>query len=482
MATLIPAFHSCAQRMTSGERRFAERLQQKLEDEYFLWYDIAIGKRRLHPDFILLHPHRGLFILEVKDWKLDTIREINPDTVTLLTAEGLKTVKNPLEQAKHYAFAVKGALERDTFLQEQSGKHQGSLVCPYAYGVVFTNITRRQFEATEGLSLIFPSHLLICQDEFYETVEVMTFQQRLWDMSHYSFGYTLSPEQIDRIRWHLFPEIRISVEQVMDIQQEQLARTLGNGHRVVHGVAGSGKTLILIYRCQFLAEQITKPILVLCYNICLASRLRQMMKEKGLGDRVKVRHFHGWCADQLKQYRIPFPDPNQYAGSAFYEQQVQQVIDAVEAGFIPTGQYGAVLIDEGHDFEPHWLKLAVQMVDAETNSLLLLYDDAQNLYGTKKRKPVSFNQLGIQARGRTTILKVNYRNTYEVLTTAYEFAKTFLTPSTQSEEDAPLLVLPQSAGRHGVKPELIPLPSFKQELIYLIDRLHQFHNQGIAWN
>ncbi|HEY9660875.1 MAG TPA: 3'-5' exonuclease [Allocoleopsis sp.] len=46
----------------------------------------------------------------------------------------------------------------------------------------------------------------------------------------------------------------------------------------------------------------------------------------------------------------------------------------------------------------------------------------------------------------------------------------------------PLLVLPQSAGRHGIKPELIPLPSFKQELTSLIDRLHQFHNQGIAWN
>ncbi len=36
---------------------------------------------------------------------------------------------------------------------------------------------------------------------------------------------------------------------IMDIQQEQLARSLGDGHRVIHGVAGSGKTLILGYRC-----------------------------------------------------------------------------------------------------------------------------------------------------------------------------------------------------------------------------------------
>ncbi|STI82993.1 DNA helicase II [Escherichia coli] len=28
---------------------------------------------------------------------------------------------------------------------------------------------------------------------------------------------------------------------IMDIQQEILARNIGDGHRVIHGVAGSGK-------------------------------------------------------------------------------------------------------------------------------------------------------------------------------------------------------------------------------------------------
>ncbi|MEO1523281.1 MAG: nuclease-related domain-containing protein, partial [Cyanobacteria bacterium J06633_2] len=70
MATLIPSFSSCSQRMTSGERRFAQRLEDKLEDDYLIWYDIPVGKQRSHPDFILLHPLRGLIVLEVKDWKL----------------------------------------------------------------------------------------------------------------------------------------------------------------------------------------------------------------------------------------------------------------------------------------------------------------------------------------------------------------------------------------------------------------------------
>jgi superfamily I DNA and RNA helicase len=40
---------------------------------------------------------------------------------------------------------------------------------------------------------------------------------------------------------------------VMDLQKEQLARSLGDGHRVIHGVAGSGKTMILGYRAEYLA-------------------------------------------------------------------------------------------------------------------------------------------------------------------------------------------------------------------------------------
>jgi superfamily I DNA/RNA helicase len=78
---------------------------------------------------------------------------------------------------------------------------------------------------------------------------------------------------------------------------------------------------------------------------------------------------------------------------------------------IPSGQYQAVLIDEGHDFAPEWLKLVTQMVDPATNSLLVLYDDAQSIYERARSKQFSFKSVGIQAQGRTTILKINYRNT-----------------------------------------------------------------------
>lgn len=72
MASLIPAIGSCVSRMTGGEKRLAYRLESKLEDDWLIWYDVPLGPRNAHPDFVVFNPRRGLLVLEVKDWRLDT--------------------------------------------------------------------------------------------------------------------------------------------------------------------------------------------------------------------------------------------------------------------------------------------------------------------------------------------------------------------------------------------------------------------------
>ena len=62
------------------------------------------------PDFVVLHPRRGVLILEVKDWKIDTIKSMDRASCTLLTNRGLTTVANPLSQARVYALEVAVAL------------------------------------------------------------------------------------------------------------------------------------------------------------------------------------------------------------------------------------------------------------------------------------------------------------------------------------------------------------------------------------
>ena len=75
-----------------------------------------------HPDFVVLHPRRGLLILEVKDWRLETIRTASKQTWEIF-AQGIpKSVPNPIEQARHYAHQVVDALSRDQRLTNADGK------------------------------------------------------------------------------------------------------------------------------------------------------------------------------------------------------------------------------------------------------------------------------------------------------------------------------------------------------------------------
>ncbi|RJG17370.1 DNA helicase II [Alcanivorax profundi] len=526
MATVIPSL-STIRGMTKGERRLGQRLETLLEDDYTVWYDTPVGRNRRYPDYIILHPGRGLLFLEVKDWKLDTLKQITPRDVEIFTPDGLKTVTNPLQQARQCALTAIKKLQRDEHLQQTSAQHKGKLCFPWGYGVVFPNITRKQWNeaiSEEHQELVLPPHRLICRDEMTATANPEIFQEQLWAMFDYTFGDKLSLPQIDRIRWNLFPEIRINAPQqglfdeegeadeeselvsvqgqvnntgtgavaesqpgynaipdivrVMDLQQEQLARSMGEGHRVIHGVAGSGKTLILGYRCLHLAQAVTKPILVLCFNITLAARLRSFIAEKGIEEKVQVHHFHEWCGRQLQTYNVDLIPATPELRP--WERQVETVIQAVDKDQIPRAQYSAVMIDEGHDFEQDWLALVVQMIDPNTNSLLLLYDDAQSIYKKRSLKfPLS--SAGIQARGRTTILKLNYRNTREILSYAYDFAKDFLQAQDADDDHIPLIA-PEMAGASGPPPAFRKFDTFNDEAHYIARCIRKWHQNGQPLN
>ena len=498
MATLIPALGACTSRMTSGERRLAERLEQKLDDDYLLWYDVSVGPRNVHPDFVVMHPRRGILILEVKDWRLATIGQADKQTWEIIPDGVPKTVINPLEQARQYAHQVVDALKRDPQLVHADGPYQGQLAFPWSYGVVFTNITRKQFDAAELQHIIEPQRVL-CQDEMLEAVDAEELQSRLWDMFPYMMRGVMSLPQLDRVRWIMFPQVRVQTQaalfddsdaeaelpgimRVMDLQQEQLARSLGDGHRVIHGVAGSGKTMILGYRAEYLAKASTpssKPILILCFNEPLGVKLHSVMDRKGLSEKVHVRHFHKWCRQQLVTFGQTLPAGN-LPTEAKMADMVQRVISGVERSQIPSGQYQAILIDEGHDFAPEWLKLVTQMVDRATNSLLLLFDDAQGIYERARSKQFSFKSVGVQAQGRTAILKINYRNTKQILQTASLVAADLLTNDDKDDDGIPLLK-PISCGRDGEAPLIIRLPTLRDEAYAIADHLSHAHQEGHTW-
>jgi len=445
-----------------------------------------------------LHPQQGIVVLEVKDWRLDTIANANSKQVELITDRGNVSTDNPFEQVRRYMFNVVNALQHDPLLVNEGGSFEGKPVFSFGHGVAFTNITSKQFEQTD-LREVFPPARCIFRDEMTESVDPDAFRERVWRMVSPRIGPALSLPQINRVRAILFPEIRVTqialpfdeppenaspakdrILEVMDMQQEQVARSMGEGHRIVRGVAGSGKTLILAFRAEQIARAASRPVLLLSYANGISGRLENAMQDRGVEDKVVASTFHSWCWKMLRTYGLPIATEKEF--SDFSERQaanVQAVLDAAERGLIPGGQYDAVLIDEAHDFEPQWLALAAKMVNPDTKALMIVYDDAQAIYKGRKR-PV-WKQLGIEAAGRTTVLKVNYRNTAQILRFARKFAADVIGAPGVCAGDESAILMPEDGGREGVEPVVRQCVSYDGEAHAIAEWLLGRKAAGYQW-
>ncbi|ENB0862245.1 NERD domain-containing protein [Escherichia coli] len=469
--------------MTAGEKRVASRLEAFMSNECLVWYDIPVGRKNRHPDFVIIDPENGLVFLEVKDWTVHTLHQVNHEQVILETNGILKSEVNPLLQVRRYACDTVNALPADSRLRQNDGQYKGRLNLAWAYGVVFTRITRQQLKALAGndenaVERIFPSAQTICQDDMTQSVLPDIFRQKIAGMFTMGFRTRVTPQVRDILRAHLFPEMTVrqhSQIKIMDIQQEILARNIGDGHRVIHGVAGSGKTMILLFRCLYLAETTPGKILVLCYNITLASYLRECIESRGLKSRVTVFHFHSWCASMIKRHGIQVTA----GGKDYPEKCFSALEDAVNSGTITDTGYDAVLVDEGHDFESRWLALIARLFDNASRSLLLMYDDAQSIYRRERALNFSLASVGIQAQGRTSVLPVNYRNTKRILHFAYAFSREYF--EKHQNREIPF-VQPQAGGEEGTEPEILRCASESDEAVQVVGWLEKRYTLCGHWS
>lgn len=465
-----------------------EALARHLEDDYTIWHNIPIMGSGREPDFVILHPRRGLLVLEVKAWKRQNIRDANPMLVQLDTESGTVHQRHPVAQARDYVQDLMHQVQKIPELLHPEGRHRGKPLMPWGWGAVLSHVKRSDVEADPSFHAVFEPHKVLLAEDLADDLDSMAFQEKLWGMFSVGWSAHLTLPQMNIVRGLLFPELRVGVQQslpldpspsrllvqdllhVMDLQQESVARGLGEGHRVIHGPAGSGKTMILIFRAAQL-EAIAregKPVLVLCYNKNLAERIELMLRLKGVGRNVQVSTFHAWALDLVRTYQLAPVRPR--LSHDELDALASLACQGIASERIPKGQYAAILIDEAHDLADDWLAATAQMVDPATRSLLVLYDDAQSIY-QKSRRRMSFAKLGIEAQGRTEILKINYRNTTEVLAVAMECAGTLLQGPSVASEDAAPLVVPQSAGRSGPVPTLHAFADGRKEAAHIADAI-----------
>ena len=472
-------------KMTASERRFYDLLKNKLDDDYLVWYDLpSPGPRIRYPDYLIFHPQRGLLAIEIKGWPHTKLVEANREQVFLqLEKGGPQTVlANPIAQARDSLLPFISSLQRNPLLLHRAGKYQGKLLLPWGYGCVLSNCERARMPADIDESLE-PSKTLYRED-LDPAQDAATFCARLDEFFPYHFPLALSAEQINHVRAGLVSQVIINRHEVvfddrdlirewpeeirlLDLEQEQLAHSLGDGHRVIHGVAGSGKTLILQHRALQLAQESAAPVLVVCYNKVLAARLRQRLQDQ---PNIEVWHFHGLCGELNRRHGL---------GLAPTFDKLPQQLAATLADGRWSASYGAILIDEGHDLEADWIRLLVALLNPATERLLFLYDDAQTLYARRRQLNFSLSSVNIKAQGRTKILQRNYRNSREIQRYAQNFIFRFINPEDSDDDHIPCLRGEAGGLASNLEPVYRAVASLHEEHELVLKTLNQWLRAGV---
>ena len=232
---------------TRGERKVFEALRDHLPEDYLVYYNISVKGR--YPDFIVVGPDLGVVALEVKDWRLDSIAAVTSDGVVLNEGGVERTLKNPVQQAREYILETVDMLKTRSLLLD--GKH---LCFGWGHGVIFPLLSKKDIETPSlfgpSLSEALGPGIILSGDDL-ESGQLL-LQLRHLIPQRVPWLEPMNVLQMGEIRGILYPEIRIGwgytdsdIVRVMDREQERLARTLGEGHRLIRGVAGSGKTVIL---------------------------------------------------------------------------------------------------------------------------------------------------------------------------------------------------------------------------------------------
>ncbi len=505
MAYMVP--ETIRRTATVGERLLFHILKDVLPSDYIVYYEPEIYGRR--PDFVVIGPDLGLVVLEVKDYTRNTLLQLNQDEWMIRNTQGeaLK-VKCPLRQARDNARHITNYLKKDKNLIQMDGPYQKNLKFPYGFGTVFTRLKQEDF-IRDNLYQVIPPEFVLCRDEIdpedpaFSTdvlIEKIANMFTIWSRR----SYILTQEDIQAIRYHLFPEVRISAEfrehvyyqdqlllslhniKAMDLHQENMARHLGDKHRLIRGVAGSGKTLVLASRAKMLAKEHPEwKILVLCYGIPLSRNLKQMIDLKmeepeDLLDLIAVASSDGEQKHSIEVYNF-----HEWLRNMLHtkDEQIPILLDKLDKGEAIIPQYDAILIDEGQDFEPEWLKLLGYALNPETQSFLLVEDRAQSIF---KRKTSLVQDTGLDFRGRSKILTINYRNTAQIVQFAWEFYRSHSQLKDKVREatvEGTEIIPPQSTKRKGPEPFIRRCRNFRDELQYVaseIRRLHEEHKLSFS--
>lgn len=216
---------------------------------------------------------------------------------------------------------------------------------------------------------------------------------------------------------------RAALRPIISAQQAQLSGlTMDGKPRLVRGVAGSGKTFVLANWVAKTAQKLIgaqqRRIWVIYANSTLGWMLQNNIKmalrqHPGLSaelrqNQIEIVHVYRVLSARLRQAGLRTKQ-NDYD----YNEMARQYLERVPPERIEPS-CDALFIDEAQDMGPETLRLLVALtrqsdpLDPSARSVNIMYDNAQNVYD---RGTPRWTELGLDMRGRSTVMKESFRST-----------------------------------------------------------------------
>ncbi|WP_300363188.1 NERD domain-containing protein [Hydrogenimonas sp.] len=264
-----------------GEREVLESITRLLksssdsEDEnYFLVpkAKLANGTSTVEIDLTLLHPSLGVFAIEVKNWA---------------SLEHLDSENNPFEQVHRYKNILLGHIE-DTL---------GKIPVNVEYRVVFPRIPAAEGKAffEKNPSFAHYAHHTFFKEDitdrerfsrfFNATRTILPNKKEFLAIASIVVDKKTLEKQKDRV----LPIITKDEILFFDHKQLSILNGYTGGFRIIRGVAGTGKTIILT---NFVANRLKRDedekFLILCFNKRLKNNIESIFEHEDFKKNVAV--------------------------------------------------------------------------------------------------------------------------------------------------------------------------------------------------
>ena len=363
-------------------------------------------------DFVVVHPRRGILVLEVKGG--ETIRH-DGRRWCRDTGDGPKEFQDPFVQARKNMHALLD------IIRERSGRRLSKDDMAHGYAVVFPHLDYEGLPPPHADKAIIISrkHLLMMGQAIEAAYGSWTDAPNApQPLGHEQYRLLLNDCLMPKFRVFrpVGPDISNAAERLLELTetQAQVFEGLYVQDRVlVEGVAGSGKTFLALNRAIAFARQ-GKRTLFVCYNKELAAWLRVQVEEDSttatFRDLLTVNHFHSLAADLAKDAQIDFrPQAGGPPTDAFWNDEVPDLMEQAVLNLGEAAQYDAIVVDEAQDFCLGWWYVLTNSILTKSDGPLYAFlDPNQSLRGEVLWPEVEFG-----ARFKLTI---NCRNTQRIAT------------------------------------------------------------------